>query len=73
MQATLSYRLWASRPSVTLTVTRLYYKEADQIVCEDEVAIIPIAGIERGILVKEGVTFEFPPFGQTRFRHWDLP
>jgi len=50
-----------------------YYKEADKILCEDEVAIIPIMGYERNSLVKTGVTFEFPPFGAPAFRYWDLP
>jgi oligopeptide transport system substrate-binding protein len=49
-----------------------YYFEADKILCEDEVAIIPIMGYERNTLVKEGVNFEFPPFGAQAFRHWDL-
>jgi len=50
-----------------------YYKEADKILCEEEVAIIPIYGYERNILVKEGVTFEYPPFGSPPLYHWDLP
>jgi ABC-type transport system substrate-binding protein len=50
-----------------------YYKEADQILCEDEVAIIPLTSMDRGILVKEGVTFEFSPFAPPAFKHWDVP
>jgi ABC-type oligopeptide transport system substrate-binding subunit len=50
-----------------------YYKEADKILSEDVVAIIPIHGYERATLVKTGVTFEFPPFGQPAFKHWALP
>jgi oligopeptide transport system substrate-binding protein len=50
-----------------------YYKEADKILCEDEVAIVPIHGYERNALVKTGVTFEFPPFGAQAFKHWALP
>jgi len=50
-----------------------YYQEADKILCEDEVAIIPIHGYERNTLVKTGVTFEFPPFGARAFMHWELP
>jgi len=49
-----------------------YYFEADKILCEDEVAIIPIQGYERNILVKEGVNFEFPPFGSPPLYHWSL-
>ena len=50
-----------------------YYFEADKILCEDEVAIIPIMGYERNTLVKEGVTFEYPPFGAPPLYHWVLP
>jgi oligopeptide transport system substrate-binding protein len=50
-----------------------YYKEADKILCEDHVAIIPIMGYERNTLVKEGVTFDYPPFGAPAFIHWALP
>ena len=50
-----------------------YYKEADKILCEDEVAIIPIHGYERNTLVKSGITFEYPPFGSPPLYHWELP
>ena len=50
-----------------------YYKEADKILSEDEVAIIPIMSYDRSILVKSGVTFEYPPFGQPNFAYWDVP
>jgi len=50
-----------------------YYKEADKILCEDEVAIIPIHGYELATLVKTGVTYEFPPFGAPPLYHWALP
>ncbi len=49
-----------------------YYFEADKILCEDEVAIIPIMGYERNTLVKEGVNFEYPPFGSPPLYHWSL-
>ena len=50
-----------------------YYKEADKILCEDEAVIIPIHGYERNALVKEGVKFEYPPFGSPPLYHWELP
>jgi len=49
------------------------YKEADQILCGEEAVIIPIISYDRSILVKDGVTFEFPPFGAPHFKHWALP
>jgi oligopeptide transport system substrate-binding protein len=50
-----------------------YYFEADRILSEEVAAIIPLMGYERNVLVKDGVTFEYPPFGQPAFMHWDLP
>ncbi len=50
-----------------------YYKEADRILCEEEVAIIPIYSYDGVTMVKKGVTFEYPPFVQTAFKHWALP
>jgi len=50
-----------------------YYKEADKILCEEEVAIIPIHGYELANLVKTGVKYEFPPFGAPPLYHWALP
>ncbi len=50
-----------------------YYMEADTILCEEEVAIIPIHGYEINALVKTGVTFEYPPFGSPPLYHWELP
>jgi oligopeptide transport system substrate-binding protein len=56
------------------TATReAYYMEADTILCEEEVGIIPIHGYERNALVKTGVTFEYPPFGSPPLYHWELP
>jgi len=49
-----------------------YYKEADKIMCEDEVVIIPVHGYERNFLVKPGVKFEFPPFGSPPLSHWEI-
>jgi ABC-type transport system substrate-binding protein len=49
-----------------------YYKEADKILCEDAVSVIPIHGYERNTLVKTDVTFEFPPFGAPNFAYWEL-
>jgi oligopeptide transport system substrate-binding protein len=50
-----------------------YYKEADKILVEEQVAVIPISHAPKPALVKPGVTFEYPPFGEPRFKHWALP
>ena len=54
-------------------LTEALYFEADRILSEEVVAIIPLHGYERNTLVKTGVTFEFPPFGSPAFQHWALP
>jgi oligopeptide transport system substrate-binding protein len=59
--------------SFDITEREAYYFEADKILSEDEVSIIPIMGYERNTLVKTGVTFEYPPFGSPPLYHWDLP
>jgi oligopeptide transport system substrate-binding protein len=59
--------------SFDATDREAYYMEADKILCEDVVAIIPIHGYERNFLVKPGVVFEFPPFGSPPLSHWELP
>ena len=49
------------------------YMEADKILCEDEAVLIPLISYDNSTMVKEGVTFEFPPFGGPAFKYWALP
>ena len=49
-----------------------YFQEADRILVEDEVAVIPIYGYERATLVKSDITFEYPPFGSPHFMKWEI-
>ncbi len=46
------------------------YMEADKILCEEYVAIIPLHFYDRTILIKSGIYFEFPPFGAPHFDLW---
>jgi hypothetical protein len=62
---------------MTLTETNpvsrtAYFQEADRILVEDEVAVIPIHGYERATLVKSDVIFEYPPFGAPHLMKWEL-
>jgi len=62
---------------MTLTETNpvsrtAYFQEADRILVEDEVAVIPIHGYERATLVKSNVIFEYPPFGAPHLMKWEL-
>jgi oligopeptide transport system substrate-binding protein len=49
------------------------YKEADKILCEEEVALIPLISYDQNALIKTGVTHEYPPFTGPTFKHWALP
>jgi oligopeptide transport system substrate-binding protein len=53
----------------TDTRTDLYI-EADKILCEDFVAIIPLHYYDRAIMIKDGIYFEYPPFGAPQFDQW---
>jgi ABC-type transport system substrate-binding protein len=46
------------------------YKEADKILTEGFVAIIPLHYYDRNILVKDGVYYEYPAFGAPHFDEW---
>jgi oligopeptide transport system substrate-binding protein len=50
-----------------------YYKEADRILVEEQAVILPVVYSFRPFLVKKGVTYDYPPFGPPRFKHWALP
>jgi oligopeptide transport system substrate-binding protein len=50
-----------------------YYKEADKILVEEEAVVIPLLYIQKPVLVKDGVTYEFPPFVPEHFKRWALP
>ncbi len=60
-------------PSSTRPSARPTIRKPTRSSREDEVAIIPIHGYELNTLVKNGVTFEYPPFGAPAFKHWALP
>ena len=49
------------------------YRQAERLLVNEEVAVIPLMYYDRTLLVKAGLTFEFPPFGAPSFRDWRLP
>jgi len=62
---------------MTLTETNqvsrtAYFQEADQILVEDEAAVIPLYFYDRTTLVKSDVIFEYPPFGAPHFMKWEI-
>ncbi len=48
------------------------YREAEQILLSDVVAVAPLQYYDRTVLVKDGITFDFPPFGPPNLQYWTL-
>ncbi len=49
------------------------YGQAERILLNDQVAVIPLQYYDRTVLVKDGVEFNYPPFGPPRFKDWKAP
>jgi oligopeptide transport system substrate-binding protein len=49
------------------------YRQAEKILLNDVVAVVPLQHYDRTVLVKDGVTEEFPPFGAPNLQYWKLP
>ena len=49
------------------------YGQAERILLNDQVAVIPLQYYDRTVLVKNGVEFNYPPFGPPRFKDWKAP
>ena len=51
-----------------------YFMEADRILVEEQVAVLPIMYMQDLVLIKEGISFEYQPFvGPPLFKYWTLP
>jgi oligopeptide transport system substrate-binding protein len=49
------------------------YRQAEKILLNDAVAAVPLQHYDRTVLVKDGVTEEYPPFGAPNLQYWKLP
>ena len=49
------------------------YGQAERILLNDSVAVVPLQHYDRTVLVKDGVTFNYPPFGPPNFKYWKVP
>ena len=49
------------------------YGQAERILLNDQVAVIPLQHYDRTVLVKDGVEFNYPPFGPPRLKDWKAP
>jgi len=61
----------AAEPDETKRVA--LYNQAERILLNDQVAVIPLQYYDRTVLVKNGVAFNYPPFGPPRFKDWKIP
>ncbi len=48
------------------------YRAAEQILLSDAVVAAPLQYYDRTVLVKAGITFDFPPFGPPNLQYWKL-
>jgi oligopeptide transport system substrate-binding protein len=49
------------------------YGQAERILLNDQVAVIPLQHYDRTVLVKDGVEFNYPQFGPPRLKYWKAP
>jgi oligopeptide transport system substrate-binding protein len=49
------------------------YGQAERILLNDEVAVVPLQYYDRTVLVKDGIEFEYPPFGPPLLKYWSVP
>jgi oligopeptide transport system substrate-binding protein len=49
------------------------YGQAERILLNDQAAVIPLQYYDRTVLVKNGVAFNYPPFGPPKFKDWKTP
>ena len=49
------------------------YGQAERILLNDEVAVVPLQHYDRTVLAKDGVEFNYPLFGPPNFKYWKVP
>jgi len=48
------------------------YRAAEQLLVREVAVFVPLLHYDRALLVKHGVAFEFPLFGQPHLQYWRL-
>lgn len=81
-QSRFQYTGWASEEYDRLLAQALaepdevarteLYRQAERVLLADAAAVIPLQYYDRTVLVKTGMTFDFPPFGPPNFQYWKL-
>jgi oligopeptide transport system substrate-binding protein len=82
-RSTLQYTGWQSEAYEALLAqaraesdeaTRLsHYQQAEKLLLNEAAIVVPLLYYDRTLLVKNGVTFDFPPFGAPQLQYWQLP
>lgn len=82
-KSAFQYTGWQSKPYEELLAQALaepdeakrtdLYKQAEKILLNEAVAVIPLQYYDRTILIKAGVTFDYPPLGAPNLQFWHLP
>jgi oligopeptide transport system substrate-binding protein len=48
------------------------YQQAEKLLLNGSVAVVPLQYYDRTVLVKDGVKFDYPPFGAPNLQYWTL-
>lgn len=48
------------------------YRQAESLLLDEAVAVVPLQYYDRTVLVKTGITADFPPFGPPNLQYWKL-
>jgi oligopeptide transport system substrate-binding protein len=49
------------------------YREAEKILLNDVVAVVPLQYYDRTLLIKDGIVADYPPLGAPNLQYWQLP
>ena len=50
----------------------MLHRQAEKILLNDAVAVVPLMYYDRTLLVKQAVKFDYPPFGAPNLQYWKL-
>jgi ABC-type oligopeptide transport system substrate-binding subunit len=49
------------------------YRRAERILLNEAVVVVPLMYYDRTVLIKDGIMFDYPPFGAPNLQYWRLP
>jgi oligopeptide transport system substrate-binding protein len=81
-QSAFQYTGWQSKEYADLLTKALteadeakriaLYRQAEKILLNDAVSVVPLLYYDRTILVKKAVKFDYPPFGAPNLQYWKV-